>query len=35
MLSKVSRAKAVLRKVVRGDIIKDDAPQDDDHGGAG
>ena len=35
MLSKVSRAKALLRKVVRGDIVKADAPKDDDHGGAG
>jgi RNA polymerase sigma-70 factor (ECF subfamily) len=35
MLSKVSRAKALLRKVVRGAIVKADAPKDDDHGGAG
>jgi RNA polymerase sigma-70 factor (ECF subfamily) len=35
MLSRVSRAKAMLRKVVRGDILKDDAPKDDDQGGAG
>jgi RNA polymerase sigma-70 factor (ECF subfamily) len=35
MLSKVSRAKAMLRKVIRGDHPKDDDPQDSDQRGAG